>query len=164
MLTAEEIWLVLTLHILGAIVWVGGTISLAVVVWAVRRSFPGDAETIYRVTSEVGRGFARVMWPALALAIVTGLVNLSWYVPPTPNWTGLPGPFWVNLSAGLVTLMAVTAGLHTFVVGPRIRRLRARATAPSQRSGWSGLNHALEGTTLVAALLVVGAMVVLGTI
>ncbi len=164
MLSSEEIWVVLTVHILGAIIWVGGTIGLAVVIWGLRRAFPNDPETVQRVASEVARAFAWVMWPALAVTVATGLVNLSWYVPPAVNWTGVPGGEWVQTAEGLVVLMAVVAGLHTFLLGPRIRRLRTRGTPPATYASLRGLNHALEGISLVAAVLVVATMVVLGTI
>ena len=164
MLSPEEVWLVLTIHVLGAILWVGGTISLAVVIWGVRRSFPNDPETVQRLAAQIGRAFAWVMWPALAVTVLTGLANLSWYAPPSQNWTGTPGAEWVDIATALVALMAVAAGLHTFAIGPWIRRLRERRVPPGVCRPLRVFNHLLEGVTLIASVLVVGVMVLLASI
>ncbi len=60
----------ITLHILGAAVWVGGQIVLAGLVPSLRRAAP-DA------TKVVARAFARVAWPAFAVVTITGLWSLA---------------------------------------------------------------------------------------
>ena len=57
------------LHLLSASVWVGGQIALAGMVPTVRSIGP---DAVARIT----RAFARVAWPAFAVAVVTGLWNL----------------------------------------------------------------------------------------
>jgi len=57
------------LHILGASVWVGGQIVLGSVVSGLRREHR-DALPI------VARSFARIAWPAFALAVGTGVWSL----------------------------------------------------------------------------------------
>jgi putative copper export protein len=59
----------LFVHVLAASVWVGGQIALAGVVPSLRRVAP-DA------TAPVARAFARIAWPAFAIAVVTGMWNL----------------------------------------------------------------------------------------
>jgi putative copper export protein len=60
----------LFLHVLSASIWVGGQIVLAGLVPSLRRAHP-DA------TRVAARAFARIAWPAFALAVVTGLWNLA---------------------------------------------------------------------------------------
>jgi putative copper export protein len=60
----------LFLHVLAASVWVGGQIALAGVVPTVRKVSP-------EATKAVARAFARVAWPAFAVAVLTGIWNLS---------------------------------------------------------------------------------------
>lgn len=60
----------LFLHVLSASVWVGGQIALAGVVPSLRRVAPES-------TKVVARAFARVAWPAFAVAVLTGLWNLT---------------------------------------------------------------------------------------
>ena len=59
----------LFLHVLAASVWVGGQLTLAGVVPALRRSHPTATKT-------VANAFARVAWPAFVVAVLTGVWNL----------------------------------------------------------------------------------------
>jgi putative copper export protein len=59
----------LFLHVLAASVWVGGQITLAGLVPAVRRSYP-------QATKLIAQTFARVAWPAFGVAVLTGMWNL----------------------------------------------------------------------------------------
>jgi putative copper export protein len=59
----------LFLHVLAASVWVGGQITLAGLVPAVRRSYP-------QATKLIAQTFARVAWPAFGVAVLTGIWNL----------------------------------------------------------------------------------------
>jgi putative copper export protein len=61
----------LFLHILAATIWVGGQITLVVLVPAVRRA--GGPE----LTRAAARRFQMVAWPAFALLLVTGVWNLA---------------------------------------------------------------------------------------
>jgi uncharacterized membrane protein len=97
MTTPEWVWLGVPIHVVEAVIWVSGTSSIGIVVWNLRRTFPSDPETVYRAASSIGRAFGRVMWPALAVAIVSGLPNLSWYVPAGENWTEVPDAAWLWL-------------------------------------------------------------------
>jgi uncharacterized membrane protein len=60
----------LFLHVLAAIVWVGGQIALAALVPVARRT--GGVET----TRALARRFQFVAWPAFALLVGTGIWNL----------------------------------------------------------------------------------------
>ncbi len=60
----------LFLHVLSASVWVGGQIALGGVVPSLRRAAP-------ETTKIAARAFARVAWPAFAVAVLTGLWNLT---------------------------------------------------------------------------------------
>lgn len=59
----------LFVHVFAASVWVGGQVVLAGLVPALRRAAP-DAVPV------AARAFARVAWPAFAVAVVTGIWNL----------------------------------------------------------------------------------------
>jgi uncharacterized membrane protein len=60
----------LFLHVLGAIVWVGGQIALGAVVPVVRRVAGVDA------VRAAARRFQQIAWPAFALLLGTGVWNL----------------------------------------------------------------------------------------
>lgn len=56
----------LFLHVLAAAVWVGGQIVLGALVPRLRAVHPDNGKAL-------AKGFARVAWPALGLAVVTGV-------------------------------------------------------------------------------------------
>ncbi len=60
----------LFLHVLAASIWVGGQITLAALVPALRL---GGAE----VPKAAARAFGRIAWPAFAVLVVTGIWNVA---------------------------------------------------------------------------------------
>jgi putative copper export protein len=60
----------LFLHVLAATVWVGGQITLAALVPALR----GAGEGVTRVAA---RAFNRIAWPAFGVLVVTGIWNVA---------------------------------------------------------------------------------------
>ena len=59
----------LTLHVLAATVWVGGQITLAALVPALRRAAS-------EATKVAARRFAAIGWPAFAVLLATGIWNI----------------------------------------------------------------------------------------
>jgi putative copper export protein len=59
----------LFLHVLAAAVWVGGQLTLAGLLPALRRLGPEATRTI-------ARQFDRIAWPAFAVLVITGVWNL----------------------------------------------------------------------------------------
>jgi putative copper export protein len=59
----------LFLHVLAATIWVGGQLTLAGLVPALRKLGP-------EATRQVARQFDRIAWPAFAVLIATGIWNL----------------------------------------------------------------------------------------
>ncbi len=96
----------LFLHILAASVWVGGQIVLAGLVPTARTLGPDAPKA-------VANAFNRIAWPALGLAVLTGL----WNVMAIPI-EDLPHP-WVELHILAVLLTAAGAFLHTQAKGNR---------------------------------------------
>jgi putative copper export protein len=94
----------LFLHVLGASVWVGGQIVVGAIVPALRRDYPG-------ATKIVARAFARVAWPAFALAVVTGMWSMM-DVDLTNSSTSYQIDLFVKIV--LVGLAAAMAVIHQF--------------------------------------------------
>ena len=103
--------LVRWIHVLAAMVWIGGMLFVALVlVPAVRRL--DDPALRSRLVHAMGVRFRAVGWVALTVMIVTGLLNL--WVRPDILYS--PRFHW---KAGLVVLALALAALHDFVLGPR---------------------------------------------
>lgn len=90
------------LHIVAAAVWVGGQLTLAGLLPAVRRLGP-------EATQAIARQFARVAWPAFAVAVATGIWNLL-----EVQINERRGPYLGTLAAKLsmVVVSGVAAALH----------------------------------------------------
>jgi uncharacterized membrane protein len=111
------------LHIMAAIIWIGGMIFLVIVlVPAIRRpEFGAVAAALVRCS---GRRFRWVGWICLGVLIVTGSVNLAlrgvgwvefWRLE---FWQGPFGGILV-LKLFLVAAILAISALHDFSVGPR---------------------------------------------
>jgi uncharacterized membrane protein len=113
-----------TLHVLAAVVWIGGMLFLGLVITPVIRGRPpGERATLLHI---VGRRFLKIGWTALAILLLTG---------PT-MWTALAillltGPtMWALLGFRLtpvliaklvlVAVILMLSLLHDFSLGPRL--------------------------------------------
>jgi putative copper export protein len=90
----------LFLHVLAATVWVGGQLTLAALVPALRRLGPD-------VPRAAARRFNVVAWPAYGVLIATGIWNIAAVSPMTATYRN-------TLIAKLVVVAAsgITAFLH----------------------------------------------------
>ncbi len=121
-------YLTVTVHILAAMLWLGGMFFLGVVGAPVLRALEPPALR-QRVFHELGLRFRRIGWIAIGVLLATGVVNLhyrGWL-----RWDGVLGEstFW-STDAGralawkliAVSLMIVVSALHDFLLGPAAGR------------------------------------------
>lgn len=116
-------------HLLAAAVWTGGLITLAVLVVALR-----NAEAERSQLQAAARAFGYLSWTALAVAVATGLYQLS-----QMGW------LWSRLTLKL-TLVGISAALAL------LHQVTARRTSPAVRG-------AIQGIILVLAIGIFGAAV-----
>ena len=116
----------LFLHVLAATVWVGGQITLAALVPAVR----GTAEGATRMAA---RAFNRIAWPAFGVLVVTGIWNVA-----ALGDQGTAFEHTLMLKYGLVLVSGVTAYAHQ------------RSTSPTGLAVFGGLT----GLSALGALFV----------
>ena len=104
----------LSLHVLGACVWVGGQLVLAGLVVTLRG-------ISYDAPGKVARAFARFTWPAYGLLIVTGIWNVvAMGSSATTNWHVVFG-----VKMFCVIVAGLGAFLHTKVASPRAKGVYA---------------------------------------
>ena len=94
---ALRVWL----HVVAAAVWVGGQLTLAGLVPALR-GLDAHAPRI------VARRFSRIAWPAFAVLVATGVWNV---VALEPTWDSDYGRT-VMVKIAVVAASGVTAALH----------------------------------------------------
>jgi putative copper export protein len=99
----------LSLHVLAAAIWVGGQLTLAGLVPAVRSSAPG-------AVAIAARRFSQLAWPAFVVLLGTGIWNLV-AVPPSKQTNAWQAALAAKLA--IVVLSGVSAALHQRARGRR---------------------------------------------
>ncbi len=123
----------LSLHVLGAAVWVGGQITLGALVPAARGLGEGAARTL-------ARAFARLEWPAYALVVVTGFWNVS------AVGAGQPSSWKIVL--GVKIFVVLLAGVAAFLHG--------RAKTKSGLALWGAVTALSSIAALVMGVMLAG--------
>jgi uncharacterized membrane protein len=116
-----------TVHLLSAMVWVGGTVALVFVGVPAIRRLEGDARAT--AMRALGRRWRPLGWGAMGVAILSGL----WLTDTHSGFSSvaLSTDFdrTLILKSVLVALLCIGALLHDSVLGPRLQR-ELRAGAP----------------------------------
>ena len=112
--------LLVWLHVLAAVSWIGGTIFLSVVLMPVlkREPFASQRSLLFRT---VARRFRVVVWGAIAILLLTGFPLLHQRGIPIMNPSGWPMILSVKL--GLVAILLLLTLAHDLIIGPRAGRI-----------------------------------------
>ena len=109
--------LLVWLHLLAAISWIGGTIFLSVVLVPVlkREPFALQKALLFRT---IARRFRAVVWGAIAVLLFTGPLLQHQQGIPITDPSGWPMVLAVKL--GLVTILLLLTLTHDLILGPRV--------------------------------------------
>ena len=140
------------MHLLAAIVWVGGTLALVFVAVPSAQRLEGEARA--RMLRDLGRRWRPTGWTALAIAIATGILiavrEHAFDTTPTRfDWV-------LGVKGALVGLLVAGAYVHDFVLGPGLARQIREAKPESLRPILTAIGR--------ANLLVTVAIPVLGVL
>lgn len=110
--------LVRWLHIIAAVVWIGGNLMMAMVVVPYFKRSVSTVERI-RILSQIGRRFEPIVWGCVLVLFFSGLVNIFLSFP---DLTGLADVFLRTLLIKLLLfiILIVLTAIHSFVFGPRM--------------------------------------------
>jgi putative copper export protein len=114
-----------SLHLIGAAVWVGGMVMLALAVGAARRTV-SESERI-ELFRALGRRFAVAGGIAMVVLILTGIDMAN---DRLASWGDLTGTDYGKRLLAKIILVAVVIGLtlfHSLAQGPELSRLREQA-------------------------------------
>jgi uncharacterized membrane protein len=127
--------LLVWLHVLAAVSWIGGTIFLSVVlVPALKREpFASQRSLLFRT---IALRFRVVVWGAIAVLLFTGPLLLHQRGIPITDPSGWPMVLAVKL--GLVAILLLLTLTHDLILGPRVGRIVQLPTESRSRS-----DHAL---------------------
>lgn len=147
-------------HILAAMVWIGGASFIALVlVPAVRR--PENAHNAPALLRACAMRFRTVGWASLVILVVTGCLILGLRGFTFEDcFTGrvFIGPFGRTLAIKLILIAAIFAisGLHDFYLGPNAAKVildnpgSGEAAKARKRASWMGRIVLLLGLAVVA--------------
>lgn len=156
----ELYYLNVTVHVLAAMLWLGGMFFLGVVGAPVLRDIDPPALR-QKLFQRLGLRFRSAGWWAIGVLVVTGVINLhyrGWL-----RWDGVLGSatFWQTatghaLAAKLsaVAAMITVSAVHDFVLGPRAGRAQPGspgAVALRRRAALLARVNALLGVLVVVA-------------
>ena len=149
-----------TLHVLAALLWIGGMLFVGIVAAPVLRAIE-PAALRQQLFHRLGVRFRSVGWAAVALLLVTGTINLQyrgWL-----DWDdALADPAFWRTGAGEalawkligVGAMIVLGAAHDFVLGPAAGRAAPgspRALTLRRRAAWLARVNALVAIFVIIA-------------
>ncbi|MCY3692774.1 MAG: CopD family protein [Chloroflexota bacterium] len=131
------------IHLASAIIWVGGSLFLALVLIPVMRRFapaPGEPPTLPPdLLGLIARRFRLISWICIALLVATGLYFLpTRYGIGFAEFFSLGGHFVANLQikVGLVAIVIWLSVIHDFIIGPLTSRLLDEMRAGAEPPGY----------------------------
>jgi uncharacterized membrane protein len=127
------------LHILAAMVWIGGMLFIAMVLAPVVRGLQDPPGIGPRILGAVARRFRAPAWAALVVLVVTGIwilyergLGAEYILMGTGSSSQM-----LPVKIALVALVIALSSLHDFVKGPRLgRRLPAWPASGGCCPGW----------------------------
>jgi uncharacterized membrane protein len=149
-----------TVHVLAALLWLGGMFFVGLVGAPVLRRIE-PAALRQKVFHDIGTRFLGIGWAAIGVLLVTGTINL--YYRGWLRWDGVLGSstFW-RTSAGhalawklaAVSAMIAVSAIHDFVLGPAAGRAKpgsSEAITLRRRAARLARANAALGIVVVAA-------------
>ena len=112
--------LLIWLHLVAAISWIGGMIFLSVVLVPVLKGepFASQRSLLFRT---IARRFRAVVWGAITVLLLTGPPLLHQRGIPITDPSGWPEILATKL--GLVTILLLLTVTHDLILGPRVGKI-----------------------------------------
>ncbi len=162
--------LVLVIHVLAAIVWLGGMFFISLVlVPSLKKLEPPTKRT--EILSATARRFSLVSWIAILVLLITGIINSAnrgVTIDLISSGTIISSRFGLILTfkVFLVLVMILISAIHDFILGPRLVRLAelARPSADALKAltnkrkfvSWLARINAFIGIIVVACAVMLG--------
>jgi putative copper export protein len=103
--------LVLWLHVMAACIWIGGQVTVAILIPLLR----GQGQ----LTVIAGRRYQAVAWPAFGVLVVTGIINVGNAGIQWRHLLDTDAGRTLAVKLGLVAVSGLAAGVHAFLQAPR---------------------------------------------
>ena len=142
------------LHVLAAIVWVGGMVFLAVVVVPIARAMPAAERA--PLLASMGRRFRVVGWLMIGVLITTGIVNaayrgVTWDIVLSGQILQYRFGQILTAKVAAVLAMVVIEFIHDFMLGPA--SLRALEDSGGRQQEVARLSRQAAGLARLSGIL-----------
>ena len=77
--------IILWIHIFAAVIFVGGSFFIWLVVWPASYDITDDEKERTKIVGKIAKRFAYFTHVSVAVLIVTGIYNASWYLGSNPS-------------------------------------------------------------------------------
>ena len=103
--------LILWLHIIAAVIWIGGNLVMAMVIVPYFKRSTSPVEQI-KILTQIGRGFEPIVWGCVLVLIFSGMSNIL--------VSGMPDMWILLIKLIFVFILIILTGAHSFIMGPRL--------------------------------------------
>ena len=114
--------IVLWVHLFSAVLFVGGSFFMWLVVVPASHLIAEDESERTQVVGRIARVFGRMTNPILVVLVLTGIYNATWYLPSVDSLFTYPGSLLLAKMV-LVVILLVLIYVHNVYFGKKIVRL-----------------------------------------
>ena len=114
--------LILWIHLLSAVLFVGGSFFMWLVIVPASRLIASDESERTRMVGKIARAFGNMTGPVLSVLILTGFYNATWYLQSLTGLLNYPGTILLTKIILVAVLLALIY-VHNVYFGKRIVRL-----------------------------------------
>ena len=125
--------LIVLIHVLAAILWLGGMFFIGLVMVPVLREMEPPEKRI-EVLASAAKRFRTLSWVAIPVLLITGVLN-SMNRGVTPEMISNGSLFLsrfgkiLTIKVAIVLIMLILGAIHDFVLGPRLTEIMTGNTA-----------------------------------
>ncbi len=118
--------IVLWVHLFSAVLFVGGSFFMWLVIVPASHLITSDESERTRIVGKIARSFGNLTNPLIVVLVITGLYNATWYLPSANGLLEYPGTL-LLAKAILVAVLLTLIYVHNVYFGKRIIRLAKEA-------------------------------------
>lgn len=107
------------LHVIAAVVWIGGNLTMAMVIVPYFRRSVSPVERI-KILTQIGKGFEPIVWGCVLVLIFSGIYNIFGSIDLGASETLRPFMRTLSVKLILVLILIILTAIHSFIMGPRI--------------------------------------------
>ena len=153
--------LILWVHLFSAVIFVGGSFFIWFVVVPASHRLAKDESERTQIVARIAKDFAKITNPTLIVLVLTGVYNISWYLPSYQDLFSFRtyGELVLFIKSVLVVVLVILIYVHGVYYGRKISRLAlARDTEGLRAVRRVSRLISYTNLALMIAILVLAAM------